>query len=280
MSNLKSLLMSVSMLAAVATGAVAQEQKGKLEEVLARGELIVGTGSTNAPWHFMNDKGELVGFDIAISHILAKGLFDDPNKVRFVDQSSDSRIPNLVAGKVDIVCQFLTVTAQRALQVDFTIPYYREGGSILLAQNSKFKDYDALRAAGKDVTVSILQNPFAEEFARKALPDARVDQYESADLLIQAVNSGRVDAGFIDASSLQWLMRQQPGQYRDAGFHWQPQSYACAVKKGDPEFLNWVNTALHEAMTGVEFDAYSAAFKEYFGTELQSPALGMPVEYR
>lgn len=279
MNMFRMLLVGTSLLAA-STAVLAQDQPGKLDEILARGELIVGTGSTNAPWHFIDESGELAGFDIAISRIIAKGLFDDETKVRFVDQSSDSRIPNLVTNKVDIVCQFLTVTAQRALQVEFTIPYYREGGSMLLRVDGKYQNYEELLAAGSTASISILQNPFAEDFAREALPEANVDQYESADLLIQALNTGRVDAAFVDASSMQWLVRQQPDQYKDAGYYWNPQSYSCAVKKGDQVFLNWVNTALHEAMTGVEFGAYSSAFKEYFGTELTPPVIGMPVEYR
>ena len=53
-----------------------------LRTVLDRGKLIVGTGSTNAPWHFENEKGELVGMDIAMARILAKGLFDDDDQGR------------------------------------------------------------------------------------------------------------------------------------------------------------------------------------------------------
>ena len=36
-----------------------------------------------------------------------------------------------------------------------------------------------------------------------------------------------------------------------------PQTYACGVKRGDQDWLNFVNTALHEAMTGVEFGFYA-----------------------
>ena len=53
-------------------------------------------------------------------------------KVEFVEQSSDDRIPNVTTGKVDITCQFMTVTAERAQQVGVTIPYYREGVGLLM----------------------------------------------------------------------------------------------------------------------------------------------------
>src|SRR5689334_24269195 len=86
----------------------------QLRTILDRGHLIVGTGSTNAPWHFENDAGELVGMDITMGRILAKGLFDDETKVEFVKQDAQQRIPNIVTGKVDITIQFMTMTAQRA----------------------------------------------------------------------------------------------------------------------------------------------------------------------
>src|SRR5205814_4256706 len=58
--------------------AYAQASEGSLlRTVLDRGHLIVGTGSTNAPWHFEDERGKLVGMDIAMARILAKGLFDD-----------------------------------------------------------------------------------------------------------------------------------------------------------------------------------------------------------
>ena len=68
-----------------------------------------------------------------------------------------------------------------------------------------------------------------------------------------------------DQSSLAWYMTQNPGRFKDAGYGWNPQTYACAVKRGDQDWLNFVNTALHEAMTGVEFDAYAKSFKTWFG---------------
>lgn len=255
------------------SAALAQD---KLQEVLDRGYLIVGTGSANAPWHFINEAGELDGFDADMGRIIAHGVFNDPTKVQFVDQSADSRIPNLMTNKVDVVCQFMTVTAQRALQVDFTMPYYREGTSLLLLVDGRYKTYEEMLAAGSDVTVSIIQNSFAEEYAHRGLPEAKVDQYESVDLAIQAVRSGRADAAAIDGSNTMWLKRQFPDIYTDAGKYWLPQNYACAVAKGDQEWLNLVNTALNEAMTGAEFPRYAEVFKRWYGIDLPEPRIGFP----
>ena len=105
-SMLRRALTGIAVVAAFTTTSVAAsaQEQSKLEEVLARGHLIVGTGSTNAPWHFKDESGNLVGFDIDIAKIVAKGLFGDDTKIEFVQQESDARIPNVTTGKVDITC--------------------------------------------------------------------------------------------------------------------------------------------------------------------------------
>lgn len=276
-SRLAMILAGATTLSAAA--AVAQEGS-TLDEVLARGHLIVGTGSTNAPWHFKSADDQLQGFDVDMGRIIADALFGDPNAVEFVNQSSDARIPNITTGKVDITCQFLTVTGERAQQVNFTIPYYREGVGLMMRTGGDYADYDALKAAGSDITIAVLQNVYAEEMVHAALPEATVDQYESVDLIYQALGSGRADAVATDQSSIAWYMLQNPDQYVDAGYSWNPQSYACAVNRGDQDWLNFVNTALHEAMTGVEFATYAQSFKTWFGVDLPQPQIGFPVEFQ
>lgn len=274
------LLAGLCAIAMVSAFSSAAQAEGKLELILQRGKLIVGTGTGNPPWHFRDEKGDMAGFDVDVAKIVAKGLFGDDTKIEFVNQASDARIPNIVTDKVDITCQFMTVTAERAQQVNFTIPYYREGVGLMLASGGKYKSYDEMKAAGAAVTVSVLQNVYAEEMVHQALPDAKVDQYESIDLGYQALNSQRADAVATDVSSLQWFMKQNPGKYVDAGYGWNPQTYSCAVKRGDQDFLNFVNTALHEALTGVEFGTYAKSFEQWFGVKPPEPKVGFPTELR
>ena len=277
--RIRALVLGALTVSALLSG-MSAKAAGKLDQVLARGKLVVGTGSTNAPWHFKGADGKLQGFDIDMAKVIAKALFDDPEKVEFVNQSSDARIPNITTDKVDITCQFLTVTGTRAQQVAFTIPYYREGVGLMLKSNSPYANFAALKTAGAKVKVAVLQNVYADAMVHAALPAAAVAQYDSQDLIYQALNSGRADAVATDQSSINWFLKQNAGKYKDSGYGWNPQTYACAVKRGDQDWLNFVNTALHEAMTGVEFQTYATSFKTWFGVELQPPHIGFPVEFK
>ena len=251
----------------------------RLQTVLDRGHVIVGTGSTNPPWHFEDAGGQLVGMDIDLARLLAKGLFEDPEKVEFVLGAADARIPNLVTDKVDAIFQFMTITPGRAQQCEFTIPYYREGVGFMMLKEGEMQTFDQLKAGGGDITISALQNVFIEEWIHLPLPEAQVDQYDSVDAEIQALNSRRAAAAALDQSTIGWLISQFPDRYVDSGYGWMPNSYAAGVKPGDQVWLNFVNSVLHEAMTGVDFLSYQASFAKWFGQTIEPPRVGFPVEY-
>ncbi|MFW5679902.1 MAG: transporter substrate-binding domain-containing protein [Pseudomonadota bacterium] len=254
--------------------------RSTLYQVLDRGHLIVGTGSTNPPWHFEDDTGTLVGMDIDLARLIAKSLFDDETKVEFVLQGSDARIPSLITDRVDVIVQWMTITPGRAQQVEFTIPYYREGvGLMVLAEGSRFKTHAEMLEAGGDVRVGAMQNVFIEDWVHKGLPEAQVDQFDSPDTTLQALNARRVDAYLADQSAMRWLMQQNPDRYLDSGYGWMPNSYASAVKPGDPIWLNWINTVYKEAMMGVDFDTFAASYEKWFGITLPTPLVGFPQEF-
>jgi polar amino acid transport system substrate-binding protein len=262
-----------------------------LKRVLDRGRIIVGTGATNPPWHFEDETGKLVGMDIDMAKELAIGLWgieEDPRAeddeyvrslIEFVIQEPNARIPNLLSDKVDIVIQFMTVTVNRATQVEFTIPYYRESPTFLLPGDSEFNTIADLAAVGSELTISVLQNVGVEESTHSVIPGAKVDQYPSIADAIAAMDAGRADAAAVDLSSGKWFGRTEPGRYKHTeGYN--PNSYAASVKPGDQIWLNLVNTCFYEAMAGLNFQRYAASFMNWFGEELTPPAIGFPLEFR
>ncbi|ESX68804.1 ABC transporter substrate-binding protein [Mesorhizobium sp. LSHC420B00] len=248
-----------------------------LRTVLERGKVIVGTGSTNAPWHFENDAGELVGMDITMGRILAKGLFDDPTKVEFVMQDPAQRIPNVTTNKVDITIQFMTMTAQRSQLIHFSRPYYVEGIALLTLPNAENKTFDKLLAAGSATRISILQNVDAEANVRIVLPEAQVMQIDTQANVLQALESKRSDAAAVDLSTVRWLASRNPDKYFDAGKSWFSMLYGAALRQGDLDWLTFVNQTFTIAMFGHETALYDAAFKDYFGQEPPARHPGFPV---
>lgn len=280
------LVMVMVAVTCICAPALAAKRGDKLQEVLNRGYLIVGTGSTNAPWHFYDDQGKLCGFDVSMAKIVAASLFGDPEAVKFVEQSADERVPNLVNGNVDICFQFMTISAARAQQIEFTIPYYTEGCEALLHTKSRYNTTEKLLAAldsGEKITVAILQNSFAETIVAtlfsKYIGQYTVDQYEDQALLYQALESGRCDVAICDLSNAQY-QAVLDDNFVPSGISGYPQNYGAGVQKGDQVWLNYVNTVLLDAMTGATYQSYIDAFEQWFGVKLDPPTTGKPNMYK
>jgi len=260
-----------------------------LKRVLDRGRVIVGTGATNPPWHFEDETGKLIGMDIDMGKELAIGLFgieeapeaaDDEHVrslVEFVVQEPNARIPNLLTDKVDIVIQFMTVTVNRATQVEFTIPYYREATTLLLPPDSPYNTIADTQ--GQGLTLAVLQNVGVEDSMHAIFPDATIDQYPSIADAIAAMDAGRADGAGVDLSSGKWFAAQDPGKYKFTE-GWNSMTYAASVKPGDQIWLNLVNTSFHEAMVGLNSKRYRASFKQWFGDDLPLPSVGYPLEFQ
>jgi polar amino acid transport system substrate-binding protein len=226
---------------------------------------------------FENDAGELVGMDITMGRILAKGLFDDTTKVEFVMQDPAQRIPNVTTNKVDISIQFMTMTAQRSQLIHFSRPYYVEGIALLTLPNAENKTFDKLLAGGSATRISILQNVDAEANVRIVLPEAQVMQIDTQANVLQALESKRVDGAAVDLSTVRWLASRNPDKYFDAGKSWFSMLYGAALRQGDLDWLTFVNTTFTTAMFGHETALYDAAFKDYFGQEPPARHPGFPV---
>ena len=85
-----------------------------MARIAARGALIVGIDQSTVPLSYRDPRsGVLTGLDVRFAQEMARAIFGDPNRVRFRIESSAQRIPNLLAGNVDLVVQAMTVTCER-----------------------------------------------------------------------------------------------------------------------------------------------------------------------
>src|SRR5581483_11373255 len=100
-----------------------------------RGELIVGVKYDVPPFGNLNRRtNQVEGFDADLGRELARALFHDKQKIRFVEAISSQRIPLLQTDQVDVVLSTMTITDERRQVIDFSEPYYRAGQSILVSK--------------------------------------------------------------------------------------------------------------------------------------------------
>ena len=128
--NLSGAVLMLGMAAVLVTaGAEAQGARQQLasesvvETIKQRGALRVGM-STFVPWAMRDRKGELVGFEVDVARKVAE---DMGVELELVPTAWDGIIPALLAGKFDVIIGGMSITAQRNLTINFTIPYAHSG---------------------------------------------------------------------------------------------------------------------------------------------------------
>jgi polar amino acid transport system substrate-binding protein len=174
----------------------ASAQESQLDVVLKRDKLIVGTYSTSPPLAYVDDSGNLVGFEIDMAHQIAKDLLGDPNKVEFVVLQSDGRFPAALSGKIDFGLCSTTITGDRAVRIAFTRPYLDTGGSIIARRDAGIKTIQELNNA--KYTYAILNVPPAIARAKQVMPNVQQLLLDSPSALFLAVKTGRATAFAID----------------------------------------------------------------------------------
>ncbi len=100
---------------------VSPASAGALEDIKSKGQLVVSSDANYAPQSFLNDKGQLDGFDIEAAKEVAKRL---GVKVKFVTPDWDLIVAGKWAARWDLSIGSMTITSARAKVVDFSSPYY------------------------------------------------------------------------------------------------------------------------------------------------------------
>lgn len=249
-------------LASIAVLAAQPAWADKLKDVIARGYLIVGTTSTTPPFGYKDEKGELQGFDIEVSRLVAKALFGDPTKVKFELLSNEARWSAIENDQVDMVAQFTTITPTRLTRVGFTPRYFDTGFTLLVRRDSTIK---ALKDADKaEVTIGTLTVPEQIDSMKRFVPQAKIASYDSVDQQYLALRSGRVQAIGVDLPIGMWYAAQNPElavvPELFSGF----QNYGIAYKLGELTWKQFLDGFVSELTSGYSYNEYEKIYVKFF----------------
>ena len=245
------------------SGIANAEEKSKLDEVIARGYVKVGVSSEAPPFGFISDKGELVGFDIDIARLIAKGLFKDPEKIEFVKQGFAARWANTQSGKIDFGIQVTTVYPDRALKVAFTRPYIDSGIAIVVRKDLGISSIKTLNDS--KFTAAMLTNPQSKERHERYFPNAKSNVFDSVSALLTAVRTNRAQFLQIDLPVAGWFTTQHddvvvlPELITDRTYN------AVFLRQGDFKWWLTLDTIVGTMRGGSRFSDYADVFEKWFG---------------
>ncbi len=237
-----------------ATGWV--EAQSTLEIVKKRGKLIAGVKTDFPPFGTIDAAGKNVGFDVDVAHRFAKALFNDENQVELVAVTSGNRIPFLQSGKIDIIIATVTITDERRQVVEFSTPYFMSGSLLLVPKTSTVRGLEDV--AGK--TVAVVQGAIQDRDVAELVPKADRIKFGKVSEAVLAVKGGRADAYVHDDIVILSLAKENP-DLKAVGKPFVPRPYGIAVRKGDTEFITWVNAELAQMRKD---GTYDRLWKKYF----------------
>jgi len=231
---------------------LARDTVGTLEKIAKSGEFLIGYRTDASPLSYENADGQPSGYSVDLCRRIAAGvkahLGDVDVETKFVPVTSDERISAIVSGKIDIECGSTTVTLSRMEQVDFTVPTFVTGGSVLTLAENEIKSMSDL--SGKKV--GVVKGTTTVEQLRSYLKDNLID----AEVVVVADRSagmGQLNGGTIGAfASDQIVLIGQiieapfPRRYSLINDTFSYEPYGFVVRRNDADFRLVANKAISQ----------------------------------
>ncbi|MGJ8604371.1 MAG: transporter substrate-binding domain-containing protein [Marivita sp.] len=209
-----------------------------IEEIKERGVIKIGL-SLFKPWSMRDLNGELIGFELDVGRQLAE---DMGVEVEFVPTSWDGIIPALVAGNFDTIISGMTVTPQRNLTVNFTVPYAYSGMTILantaMTEGFTLEDYNS-----PDVTFAARRGATPATVIADMFPEAELLLFDEDGAATQEVLNGNAHATMSSEPTPSTEARLNP-DVLSVPFNqaFQAGGEGFALRKGDPDALAFFNS--------------------------------------
>ncbi len=221
---------------------VAAETKSVVIEIQKRGKLRVGM-ATFVPWAMRDKEGNLIGFEIDVANKVAK---DMGVEIEFVPTAWSGIIPALIAKKFDVIIGGMSITPQRNLTVNFTIPYAHSGQQMAASTQlaGGFTSLDDYNDPG--VTIACRRGATPCNIARKRFPKASLRRFDDDAQAFQEVVNGNAHAMISSAPKPRFWSEAHPDKVfvANEGENLSRGDEAFALRKGDADainfFSNWI----------------------------------------
>lgn len=233
---------------AVGCGGGAKEEPAadadtSLTDLQEKGTIVVGIDDQFPPMGFVGDDGELTGFDVELAKLVAEkiGVEAEIQPINW-----DSKEMELNGGKIDVIWNGYTITADRIKEVEFTKPYLNNQQVLVVANDSKVKTKADLegKVVGAQVESAGLDALNADTDLVASV--ANIPEYDDYNMALLDLGTSRLDALAIDKIYIGYTMAQNPGKYRVLDESLSDEYYGIGCAKGAVALREAIDKALDE----------------------------------
>ncbi|SMB93057.1 ABC transporter substrate-binding protein [Deinococcus hopiensis] len=233
------------------------------DQICQDGKFTAGVKYDSPPFGFVNEDGDVGGFDVDLVREIAKDLTaacKKPIKLELKQVTSKNRIEFVQNGTIDLAAATATATYGRMDVVDFSNTYFIDGQRLLVPADSAIKTVKDL--AGKRVGTA--QGSTSEVNLKAAAPKTTVVSFQQYTDAFTALQQGRVDAVSTDSTILLGLKAgaPDPSKFKLVGAYFSNEPYGMILKQNDSKWRNFVNESLTRMATD---GTYAKIFRKWFG---------------
>ena len=215
--------------------------------------LYVGTNAEYPPFEYLDEDGNVAGFDIDLMNEISKII---GKKIEIKDMTFDGLIPALEAKTIDIIIAGMTVNESKKKIMNFSTPYYEVRQNIIVLDNNI--DITNLSSLNNKRVAVVLG--YRADNILSTNESVTLERYNRTADTILALQSGKADAAVMDSPVAIGYVKNNDGlkiveTYSDI------QELAIGFRKKDVELMEDVNNAMKILQTN---GVYDSLLEKYF----------------
>lgn len=235
---------------ALLAGCTSTSSGNTLDSARSAGTMKVGIAN-EAPYGFTDPSGKVTGQSVEVGRAVLKAL--GINNIQATTVEFGSLIAGLNARQFDMVTAGMFITPERCANAAFSDPDYSAPTGFLVPKGNPHGVATFDDVKNKNLRLAVLSGAVEQGYAKDSgIPDDHVQAFDTQNNLLQAVTSGRVDAGALTFISLNDVVRKNPGASVEVTKGFFPvingkekiSAGAFVFRKGDDALLNAFNGEL------------------------------------
>ncbi|MCX7614140.1 MAG: transporter substrate-binding domain-containing protein [Clostridiales bacterium] len=240
--------------------------KTDLDRIKADGKIIMLTNAQFPPFEYLGDDNKPAGVDVDVANEIAKDL---GVKLEIVNMDFDGLLNALQSGKGDFIAAGMTIKPERAKSVDFSVEYVTSSQYIIMRDSDKFNKLEDLKGKKVGVQLGTTGDYLVTDAINGTKDDtgkhtkgvlegsgAVVSEYKTALEAALDLKAKRLDAVVVDKDPANAIAAENKGLVVSASAVGDSEKYAVAVKKGNKELLDAVNSTLNRLIKDGSIQKY------------------------
>jgi len=260
--------MKANTFAAVGALMAGQAAADVLDRIADTGVIRLGVRTDAPPFSYTSQLGEPAGLAVSLCRDAAKEVKSqlglDTLQVEYVEVTAANRFEKLIAGETDLNCGPATATLSRRETLDFSIPYFIDGSSVVF-RSGHIEMVDDLHGETVGVLGGTTTEGIVGQLSEARALDLTINTYQTHVEGLTALEEGEVAAYFGDQAILRYQLGEMrpniPLKFSPNQFSFEP--YALTMKRGEARLRLAVDRALSMTFsTGAIFTHINSSMGE------------------